>query len=73
VKVVRTAFLTAVLTLGGLLIVLAFCLAEILILSLRGYVIKLCLPELWFVAVALAGGIFIISYAINRIVEEVVK
>jgi len=73
VKGVRVAFLTAVLTLGCLLVVLAFWLAEMLILSLRGYVIRLCLPEVWFIAVALAGGIFIISYAINRVVEEVMK
>jgi len=73
VKGIRAAFLTTILTLGCLLIVLAVCLAEMLILSLRGYWIRLCPPEVWFVAVALAGGIFIISYAINRVVKEVVK
>jgi len=73
VKIVKIALLTSVLTLGCLLVVLAFCLAEMLILSLRGYWIRLCPPEAWFVAVALAGGIFIISYAINRVIKEVIK
>jgi len=73
VRFVRAALLTAILTLGCLLVVLAIWLAEVLILSLRGYEIRLCPLEAWFVAVALAGGIFIISYAINKIVEEVVK
>jgi len=73
VRSVEVAFPTATLTLGCLLIVLAVCLAEMLILSLRGYEIKLCPSEVWYVAVALAGGIFIISFTINRIVKEVVE
>jgi len=72
VRGVEVAFLTAALTLGCLLVVLAICLAEMLTLSLRGHVITLCPLETWYVAVALAGGIFIIAYVANRVVEAVV-
>jgi len=73
VKRIKAAFLTATLTLGCLLIVLGVCLAEMLVLSLYGYVIRLCPPEAWYAAVAFVGGIFIILHAINAMIEEVMK
>jgi len=73
VKRIKAAFLTATLTLGCLLIALGVCLAEMLTLSLHGYTVKLCPLEAWYVAAALAGGIFIIVYVADRVAEEVVE
>jgi len=41
-------------------------------LSLRGYTVKLCPLEVWYIVAALAGGIFIIAYVVDRVVEGVV-
>jgi len=66
----RFIYATMLAILGALQVTLALLLMEMYHLSLRGYWIKLCPEEVWTIAVALVGGVFIFLSAVKMALRK---